>query len=589
MARQSFVLRTNRAHGGSYLQYYPSGGSASVFGPASATYLRGDDVQIATRESILSDLTFLEGYASDYREVTLDWSVTLDSDYSTSEYPVPYEVLIVYSEVGPPTTIPEGEILIRTRDVSSLVHKLHESADGLWAYYTLFIHYLSSNANDDFYEPISYLSVLIPNDYNSTDAMYSRVPSWYQGLDERNGSNLYTFLDIFGRDVDYMRTLLDYMMAMKDPQVADIYELNNTARDLGIDLSFEDLGAERLRKLLDNIGGIRRSKGTLSAIKKEISAITGSSVDVYLDENNKIVIDVYPQRCNLVRDPRIKNGVLTGLDGGSALNLSIEKFDVGGPGDTPGGPGDIYDGGTPGQSGFVTVGGNNARWVSYPSPDDGRYEVLETLDSDIPVRAGDTFYFSTQTDNVDQRGQESIVSVALYTEGGRTEGTLIKETVEFTDINGVKYWRIDVPNNFNIVSGVAEYALASLAITYNPVLSPTQEFFGNFTEILFERNFVGDYFDGDTRIGGWLVNGMNSISDYRWRDPLNDPLIENYEKFSVYNANYYKTKTILNELLPSILPVSLLTYEGSVFSNRPITTPGYTVNWDVIPGQHIYP
>lgn len=641
MARQSFTLREDTFEGGSYLQYYPDSISASA-GAASATFLRGDDIQFATSQRVLNSLSYFEGYAVDYKTVSLSWGASLQEP---GNIPVPYELLLVYSPIGHPETIPEGQVLLRSRTVSNFVHK---DVPGLWAYYTLFVRFLSTGGLDDYYEPVRYLSVLLPIDYGTTEDMFSHIPSWYQGLDEKGNSDLKTFLTIFGRDVDYIRTVLDYMISMKDPSIAEPADLDDIARDLGIDLKSHDLGANRLRKLLDNIGDIRRSKGTIEAIQKELSALAGSPVEVTWSTSGgypQLNIDIQPQRANLVKDPKLKNGVRTGLDGGSPRTNALVAFDVGeydtgwipetteyssveeylggsvavgsvgaeGVGDegellvgtwsdsvlddTPlsavsYAEGALFDGGAPADVGFIPITGSKQSWVGFPDPENGEYSVMETLYADVPVRNGDTFYFSVQAYDNDVRVQDSITSLALYTEGGVTEGELITRTESYVTINGIKYWKLVVPDDYLVFEGGGfMYSLAVLSLTFYPTEHSSEDFFNNFTNVLFERNFIGEYFDGNTKLGGWITDGLTSISDYRWRDPGYENSSLPAESFSVYSANYQKTKAIINKLITSILPVQTLSYVDPVYSNQEgVDTPGYVLRYDVIPGEFLlYP
>lgn len=594
MTRKSFTLKKDTFEGGSYLQYYPDGVSASATA-ASATYLKADEVQIATAENIISGLTFFDGYSDEYGTVTLGWSLPLEEP---GDLPTPYELFIVYSRTGHPLTIPEGQILIRTRNVTSIVHK---GIEDIWAYYTLFVRY-KSNSDDDYYEPIAFKSILIPSNYKSTDDMYARIPSWYQALDETTEGDLYKFLSIFGWDVDYIRTILDYMISMKDPRIAEVTQLDNIAKDLGVYLESHELGADRLRKLLDSIGTIRRSKGTTTSVEAELSAITGS--EVVVDDITK-EIKVYAQRCNLVKDPKFVNGVQTGLDGGSPyseVNASF-TFDVSDGVDDPSVgwnettdawddytgdmqpngyiDGYLFDGGLPSSVGPDLIEGTTQKWVGYVDPVSGEYKVLETLGADIPVIGGDTLYFSVQSSTAGKPIQESIVSVNLYTAGGVSEGDLIVSDQHYHEINGIRYWGLTVS------ASVSTYTNATLSIVFDHTIdgNTNEIFYEDFTNVLLERNYIGEYFDGNTRLGGWLVDENNSISDFRWYNPGNPNQSVADASFSVYSANYQKTKAVVQQLLPSILPVTELLTSGIVYSNRPVTENlKYTVTYDNIPG-----
>jgi len=606
MARKSFTLRRGTPEGGSYLQYYPTTSSASA-ASASATYLRADGIQFAPASSLRSGISFFEGYCDDYNTVTLRWDVNLEEP---GTLPTPYDLYIVYSSIGHPETVIEGQLLINTRSEKSLIHKVY---DYQWAYYTMFVRYLS-NSDDEYYEPVAKLSVLLPTDYGTAEDMYDRIPLWYKGLDETQGSgSLKKFLRVFGWDVDRIRTILDYKISMKDPQVAEVETLNNIAGDLGIDLRAQELGADRLRKIVDIIGELRRSKGTTGAIERELTAIAGS--DVIVDTVDKSIF-VYAQRCNLVKDPKFVNGVQAGLDGGVPTSNPTLTFDVGFPytgwnnvdleyndyvGSAGGdldelgySTGTVFDGGTPSPSGRDPIIGSQQKWVSYPDPATGAFENLETLGADIFVRFEDVLYFSVQQSSTLKNIQDAIVKVSLYTSGGLSEGLHIVSDFESVEVNGIRYWKLEVPESIPDGLGgeisLEEYTPAVVSLVFRPVLGNLSFTYNDFSNVLLERNYLGDYFDGDTRKGGWLVENMNSISDFRWRDPSNPNTSLPNTSFSVYSPNYQKTKNVIQRLLPDILPVPELITRGVAYSNRPVTSGlKYNVYYDVIPGFETYP
>ena len=255
MARRSFTIRRGSFEGGSYLQYYAGGIGASLGGPqnyagsASATYIKGDNVQTApvlstaiAAGNTLSNAAFFEASSTEYKQVTIKWGLTLYELGVTAE---PYSVHIVYSPLGCPDTIAEGSVLIETRTIEEFVHT---GVEGEWAYYTMFIRYRSDN--DDYYEPVSKLEVLVPSDYGSTESLYAKIPAYYQYQDEIGTGDLKKYLSVFGWDLDKFRTTLDFAMSMKDPWVANEETLDYIASDLGVAVTVSDLGSQRLRDLL---------------------------------------------------------------------------------------------------------------------------------------------------------------------------------------------------------------------------------------------------------------------------------------------------------------------------------------------------
>jgi hypothetical protein len=136
---------------------------------------------------------------------------------------------------------------------------------------------------------------------------------YYQNQDENNTGDLKKYLSIFGWEVDKVRTTLDFSMAMKDPFVGNEETLNFLAQDMGVPVTTNDLGSQRLRELLKVVSTTRRNNGSPSSIEKYLEAICGANVEV--NSTNK-TIKVYSERVNLLKDPRFVNGVAAGIDGG---------------------------------------------------------------------------------------------------------------------------------------------------------------------------------------------------------------------------------------------------------------------------------
>lgn len=373
MTRKSFILRDTQSFGGSYVQYDPNVFGASTSG-ASATYVKGDDVQIApildtqiTAGGKLSNAAFFEAYAYDYQSVVISWGLTL---YDATSLPKPYSVHIVYSSTGCPDTIAEGTRIVDTRTIGEFRHV--GIADD-WAYYTMFIRYLSTSG-DDYYEQVAKLEVLIPNDYGSTEDLYSKIPVYYQNQDENSNGDLKKYLSIFGWEVDKVRTTLDFSMAMKDPFVGNEETLNFLAQDMGVPLTTNDLGSQRLRELLKVVSTTRRNNGSPSSIEKYLEAICGSNVDINSTDKT---IKVYSERVNLLKDPRFVNGVAAGIDAGyPSSSYSGVIYDNGNASTsvftTP-----PLDGGTP-SSILTSATPTTQSWINFSPEGNTGTSILET-------------------------------------------------------------------------------------------------------------------------------------------------------------------------------------------------------------------
>lgn len=579
MAYTSITIRRVDT-GGDYLQYVPV---ASVSGASSLTYLRGDGVQEAPVLSdeiavggLLTKAAFFEAIPFDYGVVDVSWGLTL---YDASPSQVrPYEVVLCYSPDGCPETIGEGFVLTETRTQSTY---RHFQAQSPWSYYTLFVRFKGGLSNSDYYEPVAKLTVLVPNNLGSTDDLYSKIPEVHRYADESSDGDLYKYLSIFGWDLDRIRTLIDFLMAMKDPRVANGETLDSIASDLGLNLLSEELGPARLRGYIDSIGTIRKEKGTYSGSIKAIQAIAGSKVDIYGSK-----IDIYPQRTNFIKDPRFVNGVASALDMGSPSSSYSGTYSYdSGYYNTPASAYTlVYDGGSvSASSSEVSITGNE-QWTLYDDLAETTYGILETNYSNaqslgnpstynINVVGGDVYYFSVRSSVENRYPQNSIESVAFYNSAGFSGGSagiIVKDTNPQI-VNGTPYWRLEVPPTVTTMIPVV------LTIRFDVTQGSVEEF----DYALLEKGYIGEYFDGSTIRGGWLVDG-SSISDYRWLGTAN-------KSFSVYSANYQKTKNVVYRLLPEILPITDLlspNFTGSVYSNKQINSTDYrySIEFNKIPG-----
>lgn len=91
------------------------------------------------------------------------------------------------------------------------------------------------------------------------------------------------------------------------------------------------------------------------------------------------------------------------------------------------------------------------------------------------------------------------------------------------------------------------------------------------SSLLAERNHLGEYFDGSSTRGGWIVDTSSSVSDYRWSSE-GENNGNSYQSISIYAEEYQRTRAILTNFFANSLPIGLADY--------------YTiVATDAIPGQ----
>lgn len=573
MTRKSFVLRDPNLPYGSYLAY-PANDSTSGLPTRddNDTRLRSDGIQLvpALLTNVIpgkpgSLIGSFSAEVRDYTSIDLSWEATL-SETIPQETPLPTKLIVTYSPFGEPPTIGDGNIIVETNNTNTYTHVVPE---GKLAYYTIFVKY-ESIAGGVFYEAAESISILVPKNYGSSDDLYSKIPYHYRILDGNmdfgDGGPLYKFISTIGWDIDKVRTEIDYLMTFKDPQIADGQVLDYLAKDFGVNLESRELGAYRLRNILGSIGTLRRSIGTVSGIETFMTALTGSNVTVDV-VNHKI--NVHAQRINLIKDPNIAKGLDGTFDMGSYLGGYTIEHDAGFYNTTV--VASTFDGGI--ASGIVgDAGSDTAKWSITAG---SGTSVLTTKNPDVMVKFGDTLYFSVQ-DAGTISAQAAITKIGLYTSGA----VPVVEDSSPKTISGIKYWKFVIPNSVSV------YTPVFLSITYQNalIIDPAT----SFKKMLLERFISGQYFDGDTVLGGWLV-GSSNVSDYRWSDsvrPDADQSTLRNNAFSVYSANYQKTKAVANRLLMDILPINQLSSSAAQYSNQKIiTSPLWSIRFNYVPGE----
>jgi len=620
MARRSFTLQryeTNQVtyrpssvsasatYYGSYLAYPSSTISASsdtLFTTYSMledndTRLRSDGLLVApvlnnaTKSgSLLPYVSFFEAEIVDYEEIELSWDAPLTDLNLVADVNivVPTQIIIVYSPDGEPQTISDGSILVSSNNTTSYYHQV---PSGKWSYYTLFVKFESRSGEDVYYEPSAKLAVLTPKRYRSVDELYSRIPEYYRlldgELDQGEGGPLYKFLSIFGYEMDRIKTAIDHLMIMKDPSIANSGVLDYIAQDLGIGVRVHELGASRLRTLINIIGYLRRSEGTISSLEMAVQALTGSDVEVDITSKE---VKVYAQRVNLLKDPNIEVVVAGILDAGLASTTSFsDEIEAGAT------PSATYtsevSGGTPavtGGTGLIaaeqkpswifepdpTSGGSVSILQTYAAPPDPPVNPMPRADY-IRVKSGDKLYFSMQK-NPSSGIQDQIIRVRLMYYNG-SDLQVISTSNNPKKISGINYWELEV------IEGFTNYVNVFLFVDMPSTINIEEDI----GEMLLEREIGGSYFNGYTSLGGWLVDS-DTISDYRWYDEaFPDTSIDanRTDAFSVYNSNYSKTRAVVNRMLTSYLPITeLTTGTATIYANSTIPNPKWNVTFNHIPG-----
>ena len=629
MALRSFSLRRAAPDRGSYVRYDADvqNTAASAGDPGDwiiddpygtrnvDRYLRSDDYQIPPNEYVDS---FLAANSNAYGVVDLQWELPLETEIT--ETPVPTESILVYSPVGTPLTIQSGQILQQSS--TNLYYKHTGLPEGKWAYYSLFVRYQSS-VTGEFYEKVSDIEILPPRNYRSVLELWKRIPLYYRELDVTHPDAivvppnsdralvelgalpggfivgpLFRFLSIFGFEMDRMRTIMDYMMVSRDPAEANSETLDALTDMVALPYKSNEISAERLRALLDDIGYIRRNKGTNLGAQIYGSAFSGSDVDIDIDTK---CLTFYAQRVNHILDPLNASGLASvrpahecevqrplynrgTYDPTTYIEGNESTYpDLGG--DTSYTPGMYWTAASattfkniPVEVGDKIVSYNKNGSIefavhgdafladnydayniySYSGPteaiytpngsgdDDGVTHLLFQIDCPVPVRSGDRVAFSVHS----AVGTEALKWVRLITKeravvgqsnGLTRAGDAPAAQARATDNLSGDDWTVVLIEFLVDLSAVDRYQLKYL---------------------LAERNHLGEYFDGSFTRGGWLTDpDGNRTSDFKWTDDGDNLSGFNvgtpFYSISTYSEDFQRTRALLSTSFKRALPVTV--------------------------------
>jgi len=619
MAYTSFRLKYNFASGGSYARFnyvvievasdtvnpydnqivYQTGASGQGTGfyqydaDTTTWYLIERDLDNALRADGLqlppasAPENSFAAIATGYNEVTLKYGLTELPAVSSSASggvnistgaPAPTAVIVVYSDRGEPQTVNSGFQVVNTRFSGSSTHneETHPTyfpVSGKWAYYSLFVEY-SAVGVGSYYEKVASLRVLLPYNYKSTDMLWNRLPMYYRLQDFRNATpsvandslvtllggvpwpreeggyrvgDLYKFLSIFGFDIDRIRTTIDYMMVSRDPAIADTEVLDAMSIQLGVGLSSSDLGAERLRRVLHEIGYLRRSKGTETQIKYILRALSGSEVE--LDRGNGSAgagsMAVYEQRVNYIPDPLWETEDRNLASWAAMVNdRPAHEDEVDTPLDFTDTTYNAYatGGATPAYSVtskvYQSTGAGDTAGVTH---------VMFRLACAVPVRLYDQVTFSVHNAYSGDIKWVRVVDV---------DGNILGSTSTPKKAVDKDAYQVSItdPNDTGVTSTLQASFIEFLVDLSSGPFSPYQ--------MIAERNFIGNYFDGNENLSGWVIDTVGgatneSIKDHRWLGTENDSV-------SVYTEQYRKTKGVFLSSCLNVLPV----YEREVYTDQ---------------------
>lgn len=564
MALSSFTLRKQTAGFGSYVRQ----------DGAQDSSLRADNVTTSVL-SLAGQSTFSANLINP-TTVRLEWlleiPLVVESTIVGASAFSPVELVIVSSSQGEPVTVADGQTIQRiTADTSiTYVDDTANVSPGRWLYYSLFTRY--SDGVDFYYELSASLYIQIPIEYQSVDNLWKRIPEYYRSLDygqttlSSGYTPLYAFLELFGNEIDRTRTLIDSVSLSNDPQLAVTPALEQLAYQTGLEIGVEDLGTSKARSLLNNIGTLRQRKGTVGSIISYISAMTGcgASYEKTLASNN--VFHVNAQRINFISDPKF-NVVYSFYDektlsgGRRAYRFRNDYWGV--LTTSSSAP-------SAGYSSITVTGVNSGIAITVPANwGPATHQVLVYPRMSFPYVKTETYYCSF----------DSFTSPGASFSGIHVESypnILMWEVSEPTGFMDATWNNVATMPQNTIQRRVLQYAPQNGATYGVSERVPILEF--NLTagqtvyvgQWLWEPGFNGNYFDGDTRDGGYIPstsgNAGDGVFDYFWGDGGST------RNYSYYLMDRGRTIDTTERVLSNyVLPVTMLS--------------NYTIDWNYFPGK----
>lgn len=235
------------------------------------------------------------------------------------------ELLLVRSDVGYPMTTTEGTTLLDEPSTSP-VSSYHDIGlvPGKFYYYTLFVFSTDTNT----WVVAGNVIGLTTKDYGYDDALFFGLPGIYQLKDAgTTGAGIYgagvlqRYLQIFGRQLDKTRTVIDTLSWVNDPAQVSGGLLPLMAQQWGV--SYESaLGMGLARGQIANAVHLYKLKGTKAGIEGFTSVLTGWGATASLGVNLMLTQDdshfatslgrwIGTSLCNLARKNINTSPVLT--------------------------------------------------------------------------------------------------------------------------------------------------------------------------------------------------------------------------------------------------------------------------------------
>lgn len=548
MATTSFTLRKTAVGAGSYLQ---NNGDDSA--------LRADQY-VSLTAPVGQENTFSVGQVNTFSaniikvdEVLLSWELSFSLSASAAS-PEPIAIEIVSSPTGEPVTVKDGDLVTRIKDNNSTNYKDNvRVSPGRWVYYSMFVQYsdFGTPTPITWYEKVASLYIQIPKQLNSVENLWNRVPEYYRNLDaQQDGNPLYNFLELFGWEMDRTRTLIDTIALSNDPELAVTPALQELAYETGLEFDPSILGTTKARAVLQNIGYLRRRKGTNESITTYLSGITGAQVD-YLQNGVSHEFRIYTQRINFISDPTFTQAFSSTETANSPYKWSRQKASTYG----------VYTWAPSSANAASVVALGTSLSISVPSGGSDNTFVYVYTRKKMPRY--DSYYYYSLFEPTYGGGASfhdfkfatgSIVSSVLVPEfdtassgasfsfSQTKEAALLPSSTYYPEYTRVQTEPVNA-------GGTTTNSLFPYLVFVIPPGGSVR-----LTEWLVEPHSLGEYFDGNSREGG-LIPGTSGYgtgsSDYRWASTTN-------ASYSYYTLDYKRVNSIAENIVKNYLaPVTI--------------------------------
>lgn len=590
MAFTSFVVRNTISNGGSALRRTninqdgsnPTGSGDAVYDSG----LRADGFFLPVPESFLESTFEANVYSRD--KIELEWTFGFSLVQTPGASPEPVEVLIRASTYGEPVTAGDGDFVALVTYQNFFLSFTDSNPvyvkPGNWVYYSMFVKYQDS-AGDSFYERVALLSVQIPRDFNSTSDLWNRIPMHYRSLDEQYAINtteypysngpLYRYVELFGWELDKIRTTIYDTMRINDPEVIHSSAINSLANQTGIEFGKEELGTAKLRAILNNIGYLRRTKGTIDSIESYISALSGCGVTT-TNVSGVTNFNVHPMRVNLVTDPffnqpstnpaTTETGTVQRVWASYTVSSREHGWGV-----------------------VATFSGDPVNDMTVSTTGDKLTVTLPALSGTVSV-----LVYSRGSFNYNNNLTYYMSAVAShdykprFITGTSMTGTL-EGTTPPTSITYFDDWNNSVttfPMFKDFLTNNTRKIVASIPKTTSVSTTPVIPVFkfditlsaSSPTTLTLEKPLVeyknssGAFFSGDEPMGGFIPDPTGSIGeglyDYHWGPNSGSGP---YTDFSYYTLDYHRVQNVVDNVIENyIVPVTI------------VKNTDYVINWDVL-------